>query len=71
MSIHNVKKGDYIISKIHSRIWINIGEVFIVEGVVVSELTGKEGVSFLDRTGSKRVFWNADDYFKINEEESV
>lgn len=66
MTKHNVKKGDSIVSKIHSRIWIDIGETFVVEKIVVSELTGKEGVLFLDRTGSKRVFWNVSDYEVIH-----
>ena len=62
MREHNVKKGDIIASNIKSPIWIDKGETFIVDGIVRSEIDGKEGVSFTDRTQSKRVFWNANYY---------
>lgn len=54
--------GDMIIGKKESRIWLSVGEIFRVERVVISELTGKKGVLFIDRHGGERVFWNADDY---------
>ena len=59
---HAVRRGDIIRSNIKSPIWIDEGEIFIVDGIVVSEIDGKEGVSFIDRNGGKRVFWNVDDY---------
>jgi hypothetical protein len=62
MTMHTVQKGDLIKSNIHSRIWIDIGETFTVEEIVVSQITGDTGVMFLDRTGSQRVFWNPHDY---------
>ena len=54
--------GDIIKSKKESRIWISVGEMFRVERIVVSELTGKKGVLFIDRFGGERVFWNVDVY---------
>lgn len=66
MRKHKVRKGDIIKSNIKSLIWIDKGEVFTVDGTVISEIDGKEGVSFVDRTKSKRVFWNTSDYDVIS-----
>ena len=58
--------GDIILCKKKSRIWLSVGELFKVERLVVSVLTGKEGVLFIDRFGGERVFWNADEYEVIS-----
>ena len=62
---HTVTTGDRIISNKKSPIWIDKGEEFVVTAIVKSELTGNLGVSFIDRTGSKRVFWRQS-YYTIN-----
>lgn len=67
LTIHNVKQGQQIESRIDSNLWISKGEIFLVRGVVRSELTNELGVSFYDRNGSKRVFWNSKDYEIIEE----
>lgn len=60
---HRVAKGDVIKSLIESRIWIDIGETFVVEDIVQSNIDKKtEGVLFFDRHGGKRVFWNRKEY---------
>ena len=65
MEIHTVVKGDTIICKKDSRIWLSVGEVFKVERIVTSELTGEEGVLFIDRYGGERVFWYLNEYEKL------
>ena len=62
MNEHRVKKGTVIKSKIKSRIWIDIGETFTVEGIVKSEYHNGDGALFIDRNGGERVFWKPSDY---------
>lgn len=62
---HTAKVGDRIESRIHSQIWIDRGEVFVVKRLVVSELGNGEGVLFEDRTGTERVFWHPSDYVLV------
>ena len=67
---HYVKKGDVIRSMKQSPIWIDKGEVFTVEGIVTSQYDDFQGVSFIDRTGSKRVFWFTSEYEVVSSEQS-
>lgn len=62
MNTHHVKKGSIIKSLIESRIWIDIDEIFIVEGIIYSKFDNKEGVLFIDRNGGERVFWDKNQY---------
>lgn len=66
MNKHNVKSGDKIICQIESRIWLSVGEIFTVERLVESQITNEQGVLFVDRLGSERVFWNTEDYELLN-----
>lgn len=67
---HTAKAGDTIESCIHSPIWIDLGESFVVKRLVESQLGNGTGVLFEDRTGTERVFWRPSNYVLVTVDRS-